>query len=357
MGIRFVVGRSGTDKNAFLTDEIKQKSKDEPMGAPIYYLVPDQMTFDQEYALFGDQHFRGSIRTQVFSFSRLAWRILQETGGATRQFISSIGIQMMLRKIIEQKSGQWHIFQKATEKQGFLEQVEKMITEFKRYQITPEILQMHLGHMRSFVHKEPGEQALIEKLDDLLYIYEKLHLALADKYIDSEDQLQLLAEKIQQAPSLKNVEIYLAGFHQFTPQELEVVKALLKQCRCVTVALTTDIDSQSLSELHLFHQTSETYYMLKQLAQDNDVAIEDTVILDTKQGKFSDRPYFAHLEENFDVRPVPAYPDKAPITIAEAVHPRAEVEAAAQEILRLVREKKYRYRDIVVLNRDRKSVV
>ncbi|MFD2208455.1 helicase-exonuclease AddAB subunit AddB [Virgibacillus halophilus] len=352
MGIRFVVGRAGTDKNAFLTEEIKQKSKDEPQGPPIYYLVPEQMTFDQEYALFGDHEFCGSIRTQVFSFSRLAWRILQETGGATRQFISSIGIQMMLRKIIEQKSEKWHIFQKATEKQGFLEQVEKMITEFKRYQVTPEILQMQLVHMQGFVHKEPGERALIEKLDDLLYIYEKLNLALAGNYIDSEDQLQLLAEKIGQADSLKRAEIYIAGFHQFTPQELEVVKALLKQCRCVTVALTTDIETQSLSELHLFHQTSETYHALKQLAEDNGIAVEDTVILDTKQGKFINRPYFAHLEENFDTRPAPAYRGDVPIKIAEAVHPRAEVEAAAQEIVRLVREKKYRFRDIVVLNRE-----
>ena len=75
--------------------------------------------------LFNDAEIRGSIRAQVVSFSRLAWRVLQETGGGTRQFISSVGIQMMLRKIIEEKQTDWHVFQRAMEKQGFLNDLGK----------------------------------------------------------------------------------------------------------------------------------------------------------------------------------------------------------------------------------------
>src|SRR5690606_28182984 len=69
-------------------------------------------------------------------------------------------------------------------------------------------------------------------------------------------------------------------------------------------------------------------------------------------GIFHDKPYFAHLERNFDVRPAPRFNGIAPIQIAEAVHPRAEIEGVAQEILRLVREENYRYRDIAVLIRQ-----
>ena len=57
--------------------------------------------------------------------------------------------------------------------------LESMITEFKRYQITPEILKMQMEQMNAFVHKEPGEEALTNKLDDLSYIYEKLSSCLA----------------------------------------------------------------------------------------------------------------------------------------------------------------------------------
>ncbi|MFD2042729.1 helicase-exonuclease AddAB subunit AddB [Ornithinibacillus salinisoli] len=353
MGLRFILGRSGSAKSEQSFNEIREKSMESPQGPPILYIVPDQMTFEQEYELFKDEAFQGSIRTQVFSFSRLAWRVLQETGGGTRQFISSVGIQMMLRKIIEEKQGEWLVFQKAMEKQGFLNQIEKMITEFKRYQITPEVLQMQIDQIKQFVHQEPGEQALANKLEDLRYIYEKLVVALETNYIDSEDQLQLLAEKIPDASFLNGAEIYFDGFHRFTPKELLVVETLMKKCDNLTFTLTVDHpEAEQLSDLDLFYQTTETYHVLKSIAHENRVEIEEDIMLDPRDGRFQERPYFAHLEENFDVRPALAYEGNAPIQIAEAVHPRAEVEGVAQEILRLVREENYRFRDMAVLIRQ-----
>src|SRR5699024_4225685 len=120
MGLRFLSGRSGTEKDVFILGEIKQQLINQPMGRPIFYIVPEQMTFQQEYQLFSEPEIRGSIRAQVVSFSRLGWRVLQETGGGTKRFISSVGIQMMLRKIIDERAGKWQVFQRALEKQGFL---------------------------------------------------------------------------------------------------------------------------------------------------------------------------------------------------------------------------------------------
>src|SRR5690625_2293529 len=150
MGLRFLIVRAGTNTNHFLRNEMKEKLLEEPQGPAIFYIVPDQMTFQEEYALFNEGELQGSIRAQVVSFSRLAWRVLQEAGGGTRQFISSVGIQMMLRKIIEEKQTDWQVFQKAIEKQGFLNDLEMMITEFKRHQITPEMLNMQIDQLNTF---------------------------------------------------------------------------------------------------------------------------------------------------------------------------------------------------------------
>ncbi|CDQ40682.1 helicase-exonuclease AddAB subunit AddB [Virgibacillus salexigens] len=353
MGLRFITGRAGTGKSGRSLDEIKAKLLEDPQGPPIFYIVPDQMTFQQEYTLFNNSEITGSIRAQVASFSRLAWRVLQETGGGTKQFISTIGIQMMLRKIIEEKQGDWRVFQKAMEKQGFLQQLETMITEFKRYTITPETLHMQIEEIEHYVHKEPGEVGLVNKLEDLVYIYEKLLFALQGKYIDGEDQLQLLADKIPASSLLSEAEIYFDGFHRFTPTEMMVVEALMKKCKTVTVALTVEKPEEyEASELDLFYQTTETYFMLKQTAEVNQVNIEANIELDPENGRFRDRPHFAHLERNFDIRPVPEYRGEVPLQIAEAVHPRAEVEGAAQEITRLVRDEGYRYQDIAVFIRQ-----
>lgn len=352
MGIRFITGRSGTGKSQIVIEEIKEKLLENPHGPAIFYIVPDQMTFQQERALFTEEGISGSIRTQVVSFSRLAWRILQETGGGTRQFISSIGIQMMLRKIIEEKRGEWNTFQKAIEKQGFLENLERMITEFKRYQVTPEVLEDQIAHLEQFVHIDPAEETLKAKLQDLLYIYSRLVENLAPYYIDSEDQLQLLAEKIPTSQILEDAEVYLDGFHQFTPIELAVVEALLKKCKNVTVVLTLDDPYDIPDELDLFYQTKETFHQLKGLAEANDIPFIEHLEFSPEEGRFKNRPYFVHLEKYFDTRPSPIFEGKVPIEIAEAVHPRAEVEGAAQEILRLVREENYEFRDIAVFMRE-----
>ncbi|MDC3417242.1 helicase-exonuclease AddAB subunit AddB [Aquibacillus salsiterrae] len=353
MGIRFLLGRASTDKSGQCVKEIKRKLTKNPKGASIIYVVPDQMTFQQEYDLLKDEEVNGSIRAQVFSFSRLAWRVLQETGGGTRKFISSTGVQMMLRKITDERKSEWKVFQKAIEKQGFMEQLEGMITEFKRYRITPELLALQITQMDQFQHRYRGEQALRNKLEDLHYIYEKLVVALKDKYIDSEDQLQLLASKIEDAEFLNNAEVYFDGFHRFTPQELLVVRALLKKVDHVTVTLTLDkLTEGNVSELDLFSQTKETYQTLTQLALEANVTVDGIELLDQARGMFAERQYFAHLEKHFDTRPVPRFKGQVPIQLAQAVHPRAEVEGVAQEILRLVRDEGYRYQEMAVLIRQ-----
>ncbi|WP_163529690.1 helicase-exonuclease AddAB subunit AddB [Halobacillus ihumii] len=353
MAIQFLLGRSGAGKGVRVLEEIEAKLKADPKGRPIMYIVPDQMTFQQEYTLLKRDGVEGSIRAQVFSFSRLAWRVFQETGGGTKKFISSTGIQMMLRKIVEERTSEWRVFQKAIEKQGFIEQLEGMITEFKRYNISPQTLQLQMNAMDQIVHKTSHEEGLRDKLDDLSYIFDHLTDALREQYIDGEDQLQLLADKIPEAQFLEGAEVYLDGFHSFTPQEYTVIEALLKKAARVVVSLTTEMpELEENQELDLFHETKETYFTLKQIAEETGTEIEGIVELDHNYGRLHGQPALLHLERYFDQRPAPEFERETPIQVAEAAHPRAEVEGVAQEILRLVRDEGYRYKDMAVLIRE-----
>ncbi|SEH96478.1 DNA helicase/exodeoxyribonuclease V, subunit B [Halobacillus karajensis] len=353
MGLRFLLGRSGSGKSTRCLNEIETKLKDDPRGPAIIYIVPDQMTFQQEYGLLKREGVEGSIRAQVFSFSRLAWRVLQETGGGTKKFITSTGVQMMLRKIVEERTSDWRVFQKAVEKQGFIEQLEGMITEFKRYRIKPDDLHAQMDALDQFVHSTSQEQGLRDKLDDLGYIYDRLVDALKEQYIDSEDQLQLLSSKIPEAAFLDGAEVYIDGFHSFTPQEYQVIETLLKKVDTVHLTLTTEQPTgEENQELDLFHETKQTYLDLKKVAEEAGVPIEGVEILDHTAGRMKDRPALRHLEKYYDVRPAEAFKGEVPIQIAEAVHPRAEVEGVAQEILHLVRDEGYRFKDIAILMRE-----
>ena len=353
MSLRFVLGKVSTKKSDYMIDEIKAKLKKEPIGRQIIYISPEQMTFEQEKALLNDSELTGSIRAQVFSFSRLAWLVLQETGGRTKQFISSTGTQMMLRKIIEQRTEPFLVFQKAVEKQGFIEELDGVMTEFKRHCLTPQLLNDHIQHIEGMKNKKQ----LVNKLNDLNDIFTAFDEQLKGKYIDGEDQLLMLSNQMKDSKTLQNADIYIDGFYRFTPKELLIIEELLKVSNQVTIALSLNVNDlkSDLDELDLFHQTKETYYKLSQLAKNISVTIEKPIHLMEKDSYLFDNPYLTHLEDHFDERPTPQFTKKGtylPIEVAEAVHARAEVEGVAQKILELVRTKGYRYKEMVIFMRD-----
>jgi ATP-dependent helicase/nuclease subunit B len=352
MSLRFLLGRSGSGKTATCLNEICRKLQEEPKGNPIIYLVPEQMTFQSEYALIHTPGLDGMIRAQVFSFTRLAWRVLQETGGMNRYHINDVGLQMMIRKIVEHRKQQLQLFGRAVDKTGFIQQLYDMITECKQYCLTPQQLRQHAQELEEHL-KKPTEKVLADKLNDISLIYEELEKSLANHYIDSEDYLRLLAEKIPQSCYLRNAEIYIDGFHQFTPQEYMVLEQLLIHCRRVTVSLTVDAayDERLPNELHLFYLTAKTYHDIREIALLNGIAIEDPVVLGGNRRH--QEAALAHLESHYHDRPAAVYLEKSDaICVYEATNRRAEIEAIAREIVHLVRDKGYRYRDIAVIVRN-----
>lgn len=353
MSFQFILGRSGSGKSHSVFQDIQKKLKEDPSGNPIIYLVPDQMTFQSEYKLASSPGLAGMMRAQVFSFSRLAWRILGETGGMTRMHITSTGVRMMLRKIIEHKKEELKIFRKASEQSGFYELLELMTTELKRYCVSSEELSWNAETLLSLGQKEKNKKVLKDKLADLSIISGALEEALAGKYIDSEDYLSLLQEKMPYSETIRNCEVYIDGFHSFTPQELEVVAGLMSHAKKVTIALTTEQSYLAESDPHdldLFHMTKKTVQVLMQKAKELGVEMDEPVLLQDKP-KYTSKA-IAHIEEQYDRRPAIPSSSLEGIHVAAAVNVRSEIEGAARKIVELVRDNGYRYRDVAVMVRN-----
>jgi ATP-dependent helicase/nuclease subunit B len=358
VSIRFLIGRTGSGKTTWCNEQILQKLRENPQGTPIVYLVPEQMTFQSEYRIVQSPGLHGMIRAQVFSFTRLAWRVLQEVGGISRFHIDQTGIHMLLRKVIEEHKSEFQVFGRSAEQFGFIEQMESMITEFKRYCVKPELLQEEIVRIGEDKAISEHEKMLAKKLTDILVVYRQLEHSLEGKYLDGEDYLQLLAEKIPHSSYIQQADIYIDGFHSFTPQELEVLKMLMKHAKSVTIALTLDkpYDEEAPYDLHLFRATGTTYQKIRQTALDEGCDLEEPIVLrDTH--RFQDAESLRHLEQYFDVRPTVAYQNKGQVSILQAVNRRAEIEGIAREITTLVRDQGNRYKDIAVIVRNADSYI
>lgn len=353
MTLRLIVGRSGTGKTHRCFSEIEEKLISNPDGPPLLYIVPDQMTFHTEYAFATLPTLAGMTRLDVYSFSRLSLRVLERLGGVTRQHLTTVGLSMILRKIVEDRKSQLKIFQKAADQRGFYGLLQQTVSEFKRYCLSAEDLKTRYQDLAS--DENSDETILKDKLHDLQLVYNDFETALLGKYVDSDDYLNLAASKIPYWDELKNAEIIIDGFESFTPQELTVVLALLKTAKRVTITLTLDriYEGTAPKDLTLFRRTAYTCTKLIEMALDDGIEIEDPIICEENH-KFKYEG-LRTLEHSFEKRPFVTGPVDGSIRLSEAVNRREEIEAAAREVIHLVRDEGLRYRDISVLTRDLSS--
>ncbi|KIL45640.1 helicase-exonuclease AddAB subunit AddB [Jeotgalibacillus soli] len=345
MALIIKLGRAGSGKTAAIMKNIQNKLKEEPNGHPIVLLVPEQMTFQSEYRLATAPGVHGMIRAQVYSFKRLAWRVLQDTGGASRQHINSTGVNMLIRKIMNEQQDQLSLFGRAAKKHGFIQHVENMLTEFRRYCIKPDDLLQQTADLSTM----NAPKSLVDKLHDLERIYRAFDDQLTGKYIDAEDYFRLLAEKVSHSRWIQEAEIYIDGFHSFTPQEYLVLGELMRTSKEVTIALT--LDQPGADETSLFRQTSETYERIRELSKEHGISVTVEKINDEGQQRFTEGS-LACLEKEFDRRPGIAFQEDSRLVLLEASNRRAEVEGIAREIRRLAREEGYRYKDMAMLIRN-----
>lgn len=368
MALQFIVGRAGSGKTSYCIQEIRTLLEEEPHGSPLIYIVPEQMTFQTEYELVSSGKLSGMIRAQVFSFTRLAWKVLQEAGGLARQHISRVGIHMLLRKIIESKRETLQVFQGASQQSGFIDLLEETVKEYKQYCISPEQLTGLYHQLQAQTAHAGKNEVLLAKLHDLQLIYAELEQYLQRHYLAAEDYLQLLAEKIGEVEYLHEATIWVDGFHSFTPQELQVLQALLQHASKVFITLTLDgnqlhPDGELKRDPHyldLFYPTLKTYQKLREKAFSLGIEVEKPIFLpkdiEGDLPRFRGQPMLAHLERTFPQRPQEPYSPKEPeregIHLYAAVHARAEVEAVAQEVINLVRDQGYRYRELAIMVRN-----
>ncbi len=350
LGLRFILGRAGEGKTQFILDRIIRTCDSRPDGAPVVLLVPEQATFQMEYAITTASRRSGAFRAQVLSFRRLAYRVLTETGGAARIPIGELGKRMVLRELLERHKSDLKIFGKIADRPGFTDCLARTIGEMKKYLIHPADLEQ-AGSMLN-------ETALLlkDKLADLSLLYKELQDYLEPRYTEPDDFLTLLADNIEHSKLFRNADFWVDGFKGFTPQEIAVLEKIIRIAGEVNIALTMDkscLESEP-SEDALFFPTWETFLKLYRIAEQSSILIHRPVVLENQPPmRFKGSPELSHLERYMFSYPAPEFEGiSAKIKIIAAANRRTEVEACAREIIRMVRDDGYRWRDIALLMRD-----
>ncbi len=346
LGIRYIYGRAGTGKSYTCIEEIEERLKSGEKK-PLILIVPEQLSFKAEKALIEKTGATGINNVHVLSFQRLAFTIFNEVGGITRSYMDDTGKAIIIGKVIQEVKQNLKLFNKAVNQMGFIDKIIDTLTEFKRHNVTPQML-------KDLKEKIDDNELLTDKLEDIWNIYNEFENKLTQGYFDPEDNLTILYSQIGNSEFLKGAEIWMDEFNGFTPQQYNIIGALLKQCKNINITIAYKGDEiQGKDDVtNAFYPIYVTEERLTELAQQYGYYPKRNLHLDTPH-RFKDNKSLRYLEENYFNHGSGKFKgEENNISIFKAQNPYSEIEFIAKEVLRLVREEGFRYRDILIVCRD-----
>ncbi len=344
MSLRIVYGRSGSGKTTYCLSELKNRIESQNQNK-IVFLVPEQYSFQAEKDLINVLKTDGILETEVLSFQRMAYRIFNKTGGITYSHIHPAGKSMIVYRILDKLSDEFKLFSKSANQEGFVNKINTLITEFKRYNITPQKLADASQELEE-------DNNLRQKLQELSVIYNEYENLLLERYRDGDDDLTVAAQKLLEHKLYDGAEIWIDGFASFTPQQYRIIGELLKQAKQVTITLCIDnLDKDSDNGLDVFLETRKAYKKLIFICKENNISIDAPISLNNDPlVRFSQSKELSHLEKNYNAFPYQTWDRKTEdIVLFSSLNLYTEVEATARDIISLCRDKNLRFRDIAVL--------
>lgn len=378
MSLEILTGSSGAGKSYTLYKELIEDSLAHPEKQYLV-IVPEQFTMQTQKEIVRMHPRHGLLNVDVLSFNRLAWRVFEEVGGNTLPVLEELGKSLIVQRVIAEQQSNMKVLGRTLSRQGSVLQMKSLISEFLQYGVEPEDLEMWQA--------QQPESMLVHKLEDVRVLYEAFRTYLQDRYLTTEEVPDVLCRVIGKSRLVRGSVIILDEFTGFTPVQYKVLRELLRLAEKVIIPVTMDAAAdpfRAVSPHQLFHMSRETIRHAVGLAQEVREEILPVRRLEAGgKSRFSGNLQMQFLEKhlfrfgkavytgtNIAVQTNNAQDTASEsgqsgesgeiqqsaasegIRIYEASDPRAELRHIAAQILRLVREKGYRFRDFALVTGD-----
>ena len=307
MSLRFYTGASGAGKSTALYREIIDRSMAEP-DRNFLVIVPDQFTMQTQMDLVRMHSRKGIMNIDVVSFSRLSHRVMEEVGQDGRTILDDTGKSLVLRRIAGKCKDQTTVIGGSLDKTGYIHEVKSAISEFMQYGIGPE----ELDALTEYARKRGG---LYHKLKDLGVLYREFRAYTQEKFVTTEETLEMLARRLPQSELVRHCVAAVDGFTGFTPVQNRVLQTLMGLADEVIVSVTLG-DGEDMRETGeeqgLFQLSKKTIGTLTRLAEEAGVSRgRDVRLPGSPVYRFRDNPSMAWLEQQLFRYPVKAWPGGA----------------------------------------------
>ncbi|MCD7968483.1 MAG: helicase-exonuclease AddAB subunit AddB [Clostridiaceae bacterium] len=375
MSIQLLLGGSGSGKTHRLYTDLIKDSMENP-DTKYFAIVPEQFTMQTQKEIVTLHPNHGVMNIDIVSFQRLAYRVFEELAIVNPDVLDDMGKSMILRKVTGGKQKELPLYQSHLNQNGFIGQLKSMLSELYQYGIMPDMLEAKIP--------ETTSPMLRQKLEDISVIYKAFQEYIRDRYITTEEILDVLCRHLPESKLIRDSVITLDGYTGFTPVQYRLLDLFLRYSRRVVVTVTVDPavpERGKRGVQDLFYMSCEMIDKLNALARQNHVKREPDIVLDEhpavryRRGAKRRAEQEARVErkaqagqEALTVSPASSaldfleqnlyrysgrvYSGKAEeIRLVQAVNPAEEISCVVREIGKMLREG-YRYRDMAVITGD-----
>ena len=214
------------------------------------------------------------------------------------------------------------------------------ITEFKKHNVQISNLEENTSQVE--------DVNLKLKLQDMTTIYKEYEKKIQDEYIDEDDKLTRLAKNLQASTMFDNSYVYIDEFAGFTSQEYEIIKQIMKKAKEVVITACIDLKEETSN---IFYPNKQVIEKIIKIAKEANIKVEEPIILD-KTHRFKNEE-LKHLEANIYENKYKIYNNEPKnIHLFLSANPYSEIEYVAKQIIKLVRDEGYDYRDISIITKN-----
>ncbi len=304
-------------------------------GRRVLVIVPEQYTLKTECDLIEKLDLPGFFDIAVLSPSSLTSRVFSLSGTDGRTRIDANGKQMALAGALLSCKKELAYFASAAEKQGFIERVGAQIADFKRAGLSPEVMTLYAATL--------PEGARRDKLRDIALIYAAYDARLADAFVDGEDVLDMMLERLPDSGLCKDALAITCGFDVITGQMARVQTALAREAAQAIVLLAMDDQND------IYDVVRQSAWRLLSTAGEADVESKLDYLEETP---LPAAPEIAYIEKEYFATGIKPYEGEGgAVRLYAAPNPYEEALFVAQEIL-LWHEKGVAFNEMAVVMAD-----
>lgn len=227
--LELICGIAGSGKSTRIEEMIAQ---DVASSRRAYLIVPEQETVTVERSMADILPPRAALSFEVVNFSRLCNLVFRKYGSLAYHYASSRVKTLTMWRALSLCEGHLQHFSGISENGG----VKKILSAVKAFGASG----ANMTQVASAAEKLDASLHLSKKLKDIALVGSVYHGLLEEKYDDSEQDLDRLANLLSEHSFFEGAHVYIDSFTSFTGQELTVIAEILKQCDRLCISLLCD---------------------------------------------------------------------------------------------------------------------